>query len=184
MVSRRGLLFFVIAGAVVVGDQVSKAAVRADMAIGESLPVIDGVFWLTHVENTGAAFGMLRGQQWLLIATAAAMLAVVAYVMVQLRPLDSWVHWALALVSGGAIGNLIDRVLTGAVTDFFDLGWFPVFNVADIALDVGVVVLVVLLLFKGEHALVGQSAHHAGQSLDTPHTDREVCTADARSQDA
>lgn len=161
MVSRRGLLFCTIAAAVVAVDQVSKAAVRDGMAIGESIPIIDGVLWLTHVENTGAAFGMLRGQQWLLIATAVAMLAVVAYVMVRVRPVDSWVHWALALVTGGAIGNLIDRVLAGAVTDFFDLGWFPVFNMADIALDVGVAVLVVLLLFKGEHVLVGHHAHHA-----------------------
>jgi len=184
VVSRRRLLFLTIVAVVVAADQASKAVVRARMAVGESLSVIDGAFWLTHVENTGAAFGMLRGQQWLLIATAVAMLAVVLYVMVRIRPADAWVHRALALVSGGAIGNLIDRVSAGAVTDFFDLGWFPVFNVADIALDVGVAILVLVLLIKGEHALVGQHAHHTGQSLDTPHTDGEVCTADARSQDA
>ncbi|MHB1135775.1 MAG: signal peptidase II [Coriobacteriia bacterium] len=182
--SRRRLLFLTIVAAVVAADQATKAVVRTRMAVGESLPVIDGAFWLTHVENTGAAFGMLRGQQWLLIATAVAMLAVVAYVMLRLRPADSWVRWSLALVSGGAIGNLIDRVSAGAVTDFFDLGWFPVFNVADIALDVGVAVLVVLLLFKGEHALVGRHEQHAEHSLDTPHSEGEVCTADARTQDA
>ncbi|MBN2248154.1 MAG: signal peptidase II [Coriobacteriia bacterium] len=184
MVSRRGLLFVAIAAAVVAADQLTKAVVRAQMAVFESVPVIDGVLWFTHVENTGAAFGMLRGQQWLLVATAVAMLAVVAYVMIHIRPADQWVRFSLALVSGGAIGNLIDRTVSGAVTDFFDLGWFPVFNVADIALDVGVAILVLLLLLKGEHALVGHHAHRTGTTSEVPHEEGEVLATDVRPTDA
>lgn len=183
MTTRRGWSFLAIAAGVVAADQVSKAVVRDRMVVGESLPVIDGAFWLTHVENTGAAFGMLRGQQWLLIATAVLMLAVVAYVMLRVRPADPWVHFSLSLVTGGAIGNLIDRVASGAVTDFFDLGWFPVFNVADIALDVGVAILVVVLLFRGEHALAGHHTHRTAEARIDPH-DEEVLIADVQPEDA
>lgn len=184
MASRRVWPLLAITAGVVAADQASKALVREQMAVSESVPVIDGILWLTHVENTGAAFGMLRGQQWLLIATAVVMLAVVAYVVLRVRPVDSWVRLALALVAGGAIGNLIDRVVAGAVTDFFDLGWFPVFNIADIALDVGVAILVVLLLVKGEHALVGHHAHHDLPAPEAPHEEGEVLSADVRASDA
>ncbi len=185
MVSPRGPLFVAVVAAVVVADQVSKAVVRAQMAVFESIPVIDGFLWLTHVENTGAAFGILRNQQWLLIVTALTMLAVVVWVMLHVRPADAWVRLALALVSGGAIGNLIDRITSGAVTDFFDLGWFPIFNVADIALDVGVAILVVVLLFKGEHALAGhRHEHDAGLRPTAAQSDGEVHAADVGATDA
>lgn len=183
MTARRGWSFLAIVAGVVAADQVSKAVVRDRMVVGESLPVIDGALWLTHVENTGAAFGMLRGQQWLLIATAVLMLAVVAYVMLRVRPADGWVRFSLSLVTGGAIGNLVDRVVSGAVTDFFDLGWFPVFNVADIALDVGVAILVVVLLFRGEHALAGRHTHRTAEARIDPH-DEEVLVADVQPEDA
>lgn len=183
MALRSGRFFLATVAGVVAADQVSKAVVRDRIPVGESLPLVDGAFWLTHVENTGAAFGMLRGQQWLLIATAVLMLAVVAYVMIRIRPSDPWARFSLALVTGGAIGNLVDRAVSGAVTDFFDLGWFPVFNVADIALDVGVAILVAVLLFRGEHALVG---HHAPRTTDTPvgPHDQEVLATDVQPQDA
>ena len=83
-----------------------------------------------------------------------------------------------------AIGNLIDRAVAGAVTDFFDLGWFPVFNIADIALDVGVAILVVLLLVKGEYALVGHHAHHDQAAPEAPREEGEVLSADVRTSDA
>lgn len=179
---RQWSLLAIIAGVVVV-DQGSKALVREQMAVFESTPVVDGILWLTHIENTGAAFGMFRGQQWLLIATAVVMLAVIAYIIACVRPADPWVRVSLALVSGGAIGNLIDRAVSGAVTDFFDLGWFPVFNVADIALDIGVAILVVLLLFKGEHVLIGHRTHDQA-APDMPHEEGKVLIADVRTSDS
>lgn len=178
MAYRRAVSFAAIVVGVVATDQASKALVRASMAVSETTPLIDGVVWLTHIENTGAAFGILRGQQWLLIATAVVMLAAVMYVMVRLRPVDRWTRVALALVAGGAIGNLIDRVASGAVTDFIDLGWFPVFNIADIALDIGVAILVVVMLFRSEHAPAGHRESPASQPTDGSQ-DAEVCAADA-----
>ncbi|MDY0340444.1 MAG: signal peptidase II [Coriobacteriia bacterium] len=183
MASRREWLLLVIIAGVVAVDQGSKALVRQQMAVLESVPVIDGMLWLTHIENNGAAFSILRGQQWLLIATAVMMLAVVAYVVLHIRPTGPWVRVALAFVSGGAIGNLIDRVVSGAVTDFLDLGWFPIFNIADIALDVGVVILVVLLLFKGDHAFIGHHTHDNPTVPEVPHEEGEVLTVDVRTSD-
>lgn len=182
MTVRRGLAFAAIVAAVVAIDQATKAAVRASMDVYEQIPVIDGVLWLTHIENTGAAFGMLRGRQWFLIATAVAMLAVVAYVVLTVRLESGWARTALALVSGGAIGNLIDRVGAGAVTDFFDLGWFPVFNVADIALDVGVAILAGFLLFGRRPLLASDPAAGSDAAVSDP--SREVPGTDAGTPDA
>lgn len=154
----RALAFAVTASVVVLLDQLTKALVRGNFALGESVPVIDGVLWLTRVRNTGAAFGLLRGWQWLLVAIAFVVLGAVTWALVRLKPESRVARTALALIAGGALGNLIDRVASGGVTDFFDLGWFPVFNVADIALDVGVALLVVWLLFGSEHRSDGSDA--------------------------
>ncbi len=153
--SRRAWVAFGVMVAAVIGiDQWSKALVRSAFDVGESMPLIDGFLWLTHVHNTGAAFGMLKGQQFVLVLVALVVTAVIVYALVKLRPRSVIARVSLALVMGGAIGNLIDRVIAGGVTDFFDLGWFPVFNIADACLDVGAVILVAWLLFgRHEHAL-------------------------------
>ena len=151
MTRRRALAFAATAAAVVVIDQITKEIVRSSLALNESVPVVDGLLWLTRVHNTGAAFGILRGQQWLLIGTSLIVLTAIGWAIVRVRPESLLMRTALALVTGGAIGNLIDRVVYGGVTDFFDLGWFPIFNVADIALDVGVALIVLWLLFSKEH---------------------------------
>ncbi|MBN2847458.1 MAG: signal peptidase II [Coriobacteriia bacterium] len=151
MTRRRALAFAATAAAVVVIDQVTKQIVRSSLALNESVSVVDGLLWLTRVHNTGAAFGMLKGQQWLLIGTSVIVLAAIGWAIVRVKPESPLMRTALALVTGGAIGNLIDRIVAGGVTDFFDLGWFPIFNVADIALDVGVALIVLWLLFSKEH---------------------------------
>lgn len=161
MSRHRVLAFTVAAGAVVSLDQITKALVRASFEMGESRPVIEGVLWLTRVHNTGAAFGLLRGKQWLLIAVAALVLIAVGYVFIKSGPRNGAARAGLALIAGGAIGNLIDRIAACGVTDFFDLGWFPVFNVADIALDVGVVLLAYWILFGGEHHATDPAAASA-----------------------
>lgn len=151
MFRRRALLFASTALGVIVVDQVSKAMVRAAMAIGESRPIIDGLLWLTHVKNTGAAFGMFRGQRWMLILIAFVVLTVITYVAFHLKPKSLAARTALALIAAGATGNLIDRVVFHGVTDFLDLGWWPVFNVADMSLDIGVALLVWWVLFSDEY---------------------------------
>lgn len=151
MSRRRVLLFGATTLGILVADQVTKALVRSSMEVGESRPIVDGLLWLTHVHNTGAAFGMFRGQQWMLILVAVLVILAIAYVAMHLRPENPAARTALALVAAGAIGNLTDRVVFGGVTDFLDLGWWPVFNVADMSLDIGVALLVWWVLFSSEH---------------------------------
>lgn len=152
MTTRRALVFGATTLGVLGVDQATKALVRSSMEIGDSRPMIEGLLWLTHVHNKGAAFGMFQGQQWLLITIAVVVIAVIAYIALHLRIESPVARTALALVAAGAIGNLIDRAAFGGVTDFFDLGWWPVFNVADMSLDIGVALLVWWVLFSSEHA--------------------------------
>lgn len=151
MTKRRVASLAMTSLAIVAADQITKALVRASLGIGESRVLVPGILWLTRVHNTGAAFGMLRGQQWLLMGVAVAVLAAIVWVAARMKPRSRMAWAALAMIAAGALGNLIDRAVLDGVTDFFDLGWFPVFNVADISLDVGVALLVWWLLFSKEH---------------------------------
>lgn len=161
MSCRRAIAFASTAGGVLAADQLSKALVRASFDVGESVPVVEGALWLTRVQNAGAAFGVLTGQRWVFVAIGLGVLAGVAWALARLRPLHWVARAALALVAGGALGNLIDRVAFGTVTDFIDLGWFPVFNLADVALDVGVAAIVLWLLLDSKREADSQREVHA-----------------------
>ena len=135
--------YVLIAGILLV-DQLVKYVVRSHMYVGESIPVIQGVFHLTYVRNTGAAFNLFEGMSMFLqIVTFFALVFAVWFMEKHLQR-----HWTLLLsmiliISGGA-GNLLDRLFLGYVTDLFEfrLIHFPVFNVADIAICVGCFILV------------------------------------------
>ena len=152
---------FLLAAAIVALDQATKAWTVAEIAIGERAASWLGFFHLTHIRNTGAAFGLLRdraldlgfatidGVQLLgQVSLVVALVIVVA--LVRSRYLPTLVAWALGSRLGGALGNGVDRRRLGYVTDFIQLqaGWFdfPVFNVADIAIVVGAGLLVLSTL--------------------------------------
>lgn len=127
---------------VVAGDQFSKSWVRANLAIGQSIPQT-GFPRLTHVYNTGSAFGLFSGQSFPLTIIAlfgVAVIVVYAFLVHRRYPfLDNQLSKiALGLVLGGTIGNLIDRLQFGFVTDFIDFGFWPAFNLADSSIVVGV----------------------------------------------
>jgi signal peptidase II len=144
---RRDLLFFSVAGLVLVSDQITKSLIRATLAVGQSVPE-DGFFRLTHVINTGAAFGILQGQGVLiLVSTFIGVAAIILYYV--FPPLNSTLlGFGLGLQLGGALGNLLDRVRYGHVTDFLDFRVWPVFNLADSAIVVGVALLVALVFLS------------------------------------
>lgn len=150
MARGREVIFGVTLVGVLIADQVTKALIRAKLAVGASVPLIDGFMDLTHVRNTGAAFGLFPGRIPVFVGISTLVLAGIVWVWWRMKPRSTWAVLALGLIAGGAMGNLIDRITAGRVTDFFDVGWWPVFNVADIALDVGVAVLLVWLLFSRE----------------------------------
>jgi signal peptidase II len=140
---RTALRAALVAIAVIVADQVTKAIVRAEIDPFEQIQVIPGIK-LIHTENTGVAFSVLRGGGPLVVIVAILALgALFAFFLTHLsRPLV-WLPTGLLL--GGAAGNLIDRIRIGGVTDFIKLPHWPAFNVADIGVTVGVIVLVLVL---------------------------------------
>jgi signal peptidase II len=117
------------------------------MSLGDSLPVIENAFHITYVNNPGAAFSILQHQTGLLIGIALLLLMAVFYYYPRLPQGHPLLHTGIGLQVGGAVGNLLDRVRTGYVTDFLDFRIWPVFNIADMAI-VGGVGLLLLEMFR------------------------------------
>ncbi|HZL07507.1 MAG TPA: signal peptidase II [Coriobacteriia bacterium] len=155
MTRRVAVRFALIVALVMAADQATKAAVRAGLQVGESVPLVHGILDLTHVSNAGAAFGLLPGRVPFFIVMATVVLVAILWIVWRYGARSRLFATALALVFGGAAGNLIDRTIAGRVTDFIDVQIWPVFNVADIALDVGVALLILsIVLNKDEpHAV-------------------------------
>lgn len=122
----------------VVLDQLTKHIVTSSMVEGESIPVIENIFHLTYILNPGAAFGLMEHKRWFFIGMAIAVLLLLVFARKLVLGEDSWTGVGCALFAGGTVGNLIDRIGSGLVVDFFDFRIWPVFNVADIAICVGV----------------------------------------------
>lgn len=150
----------VLTPVIVLVDQLTKLEILRHFRLGETLPVITGVFDLTYVRNTGAAFGLLAhaDPQWRIpffIVVPLAALGAIAWVFRKIEPFDVKMSAALSLVIGGAIGNLIDRARLNFVIDFLLFHWryewqFPAFNVADSAICIGVGILMLDLLLEGD----------------------------------
>lgn len=133
---------------VVIIDQISKWLVISNLEFGNSIPLIKGIISLTYVQNQGAAFGLFAGNTWIFIVSAVLAVLVISVYNYR-NPLPYNIQIILGLITGGAIGNLIDRFRYQYVIDFFDLGWWPVFNVADMAIVCGGILLIIYT-FKSE----------------------------------
>jgi signal peptidase II len=144
--ARRLGLFLIVAALIVTFDQLSKLWIRAHLALGESLPLTDRLS-LTYVGNTGSAFGLLANRTFLLIIIGIASLLIVLLFLRYLSQVTTLSMVSIGLIWGGAVGNFIDRLRFGYVTDFVyfrlwgDFYW-PAFNIADTAIVVGVIVLI------------------------------------------
>ncbi|RYG66031.1 signal peptidase II [bacterium] len=147
-------LFLLAAVLSFAADQISKILIRSRLAEGEQLPFLPGFMHLEHVRNFGAAWGMMSGQKWLLVGFTGFVIAMILGSAREVARRGKLAAVGFGLIFGGAVGNLIDRILFGHVTDFFDLDTsisvlrtFPVFNVADSALTVGVIAMLLSLFF-------------------------------------
>ena len=145
---------------IVACDQISKALVRATLAIHQSVTIVPGLVDFTHVRNSGAAFGILNYADFPFKTALIAIVATAALIGVGVYAAGLAHHQLIAriglsLIIGGAAGNLIDRLVAGSVVDFVDVYWrtyhFWVFNVADSAISVGVTVMILDMLGLGTH---------------------------------
>ena len=130
-----GILVFII-------DQLVKHLVVSTMHLGQSLPVIKGIFHITYVLNPGAAFGMLEHQRWFFIVVALAAVLLGVFFYRKLQQESILMRSGAGLLLGGAVGNLADRIQSGLVVDFLDFRVWPVFNIADIAICAGAGILI------------------------------------------
>jgi signal peptidase II len=162
-------LVFWIGGLVIVVDQYTKYLVRSTLAVGESwspAPGMGPVFRLLHIENNGAACGMFQSGGLVFTLVAIVVSVVIVYYAARL-PEGQWaLRVVLGLQLGGAIGNLIDRLVNGPVTDFFNLLSLlntPIFNVADLSITLGVIFLVLMMWRESREA-----KHKAAQPPAAP----------------
>ena len=125
----------------IIFDQLTKYNVESNFYLGESVPVIENIFHWTYILNPGAAFGMFEGSRWFFVVIAIGVLVGIWYMKDEINEGGWMMQYGAALFGGGAIGNLIDRARSGLVIDFFDFRIWPVFNVADIAICVGVAMI-------------------------------------------
>lgn len=143
-----------VAGTIVVVDQITKLLVDRFLPLYTVKPIVPGFFNLVHARNTGAAFSLFAGspsglRTALFAGLTVLVVAVIVYGYFKLKGQDAWTRWAFALICGGALGNLVDRLRLGEVIDFLDfyLGSYhwPAFNVADSAITIGAILLAMTL---------------------------------------
>ena len=151
----------VIAGVVLALDQLSKWYVRRTVSLYESIAVIDSLFNITHVRNTGGAFSLLASSSrtvrlpFFLLVSVIAVVVLLFFVR-RVRPEQRLLLFALGVILGGALGNFVDRLVYGGVTDFLDFHWhgyyWPAFNVADSCITTGMLILLVYSLLVHEES--------------------------------
>ncbi len=134
-----------------IADQIIKFFVSANLKEIGSVSVIDNLLSFTYAENNGVAFGSFAGNRWIFVVLTTALIAAILIYMFKKKPKSKLFYASVALVIGGGIGNLIDRIFYGYVIDYISLSFFPpVCNFADYCITVGTVLLMVYVLFFSE----------------------------------
>ncbi|MFV9509964.1 signal peptidase II [Tepidibacillus sp. LV47] len=143
------LLYYLVSFVIVLIDQLSKWMVIHNMDLYESIPLIEGWFHITSTRNRGAAFSILQNQRTFFIILTSIVAVFLIYYIWQVKETQKILTFGLALILGGAIGNLIDRIIFGEVIDFIDVRiiHFAIFNIADSAITIGVILMIWKLFF-------------------------------------
>lgn len=148
---------FALAGGIVLLDQASKWLIQATMVPNQSIPIAGHLLRITYIHNPAAAFGLQIGSPAFYILFSIVAAIVVIIYMARLPRKEYWPRIALAMILAGAVGNLIDRIRLGEVVDFIQIGLsdrlvWPIFNVADMGVSVGVTLLVFFFLVIGDES--------------------------------
>ncbi|EEL86502.1 Lipoprotein signal peptidase [Bacillus cereus AH1272] len=148
------MIYYVIALFVIAIDQISKWLIVKNMELGTSIPIIDNVLYITSHRNRGAAWGILENKMWFFYIITVVFVAFIVFYMKKYAKTDKLLGISLGLILGGAIGNFIDRVFRQEVVDFIHVYIFsynyPVFNIADSALCIGVVLIIIQTVLEGK----------------------------------
>lgn len=151
------ILALVAAAVIVALDQITKFLISTNLNGESCIPVLGGLFNIRFVENSGAAWSILEGKTWLLVAISLVIMVICIFMLAKKTYGSKLMFWAVSIILAGGIGNLIDRIFRGGkVVDFIEFGFwktFPVFNVADIAVCVGagIIILVFILDLIGDY---------------------------------
>ncbi len=146
-------MFYLVSLLIFAIDRAIKVLVSVKLDPAQSIPIIKNIIHITYVQNTGVAFGFFRGQRFALVAIGLLVCAVVVYFYSRLNIKDALLVAALAVILGGSLGNLYDRVFLGYVIDYIDLRVFPVFNLADVAINIGVLLIILEMIVKGAECI-------------------------------
>ena len=122
-------------------DQISKYIVIQNLKLGESVPN-SGIFRFTHAQNTGTAFSLFQNQTDILTIVSFVAIVLIIFIYLSIEKPSNYIYLSYGLFFGGAFGNLIDRIRLGYVTDFFDVGFWPIFNIADSAITIGIILMI------------------------------------------
>lgn len=144
-------MYFIISLVILAIDLFTKYIIQKNMVPYQSIPVIDNIFHITYVQNTGAAFSILKGKTLFFTVVSMIVIAIIVLSLIKLPTKYRALGIALAMILGGALGNLIDRLRFGYVVDFLDFRVWPVFNVADCAIVLGVIILGYLIIFHPDY---------------------------------
>lgn len=141
-------MYFIIIAIVIALDQLTKYLIQANLELNSTIPLIDGIFHITYIHNSGAAFSLFQNKTGFLIAMQLIVISIVVIYLVKKQKKEHWcLLLSLALIAAGGVGNLIDRAMNGYVVDFLDFRFWPIFNVADISVCVGCGLLVLYMFF-------------------------------------
>ena len=162
-------LYVALVAVLAAADQALKYWTVTHLAVGESAPFLPGAVQLTRLHNTGAAWSSFSGKSVLLIVVTALLLLAVAWLLIRRVVRHGLGVAACLLILGGGVGNMIDRVSNGYVVDMFDLLWFdyPIFNLADCFVVIGVVLGAVYYLFFHDRKTRAEDASHDGTNDGT-----------------
>ena len=146
--SKKNIIIFSIALVIAFLDQFTKFLIKQNIQLGHSVPIIKNILHLTYVTNTGSAFGLFKNFNLFFILFSIIVIIIIFYHLKKIVKNDKLLLFSVGFLLGGTFGNLIDRILFGAVIDFIDFRIWPVFNLADSAVTIGIVSLIILMWKK------------------------------------